>query len=255
MRFKDKVFIVTGGGTGIGRATAIRLASEGASVVIANRSEANARETLEQITGMAGKAIFVQTDVGQHDDIVRLVQAAVDTYGQLNGIVHSAAVESLHGVVDLPVEEWHRTINVNLTSAFLLGKYGIPLMIQAGGGAIVNVASVHAQATINQYAAYAASKGGLMALTRSMAIDYAKQGIRVNAVLPGATFTGMLNRFAELGGVMNANLHEAWKDEQPLGRIGEPGEIANLICFLASDEATFMIGSGVVIDGGMLAQL
>ncbi|MDR6553197.1 SDR family oxidoreductase [Paenibacillus qinlingensis] len=255
MRFEQKVFIVTGGGTGIGRATSIRLAQEGANVVIANRSEANAMETLEQMKDSAGKAIFVKTDVGQSTDIQRVIQTAVETFGRLDGIVHSAAVESLLGVVDLSEEEWHATLNVNLTSAFLLGKYGIPHMINSGGGVIINVASVHAQATINNYAAYAASKGGLMALTRSMAIDYAKQGIRVNAVLPGATDTGMLNRYAELGGLHGADLNEEWKGAQPLGRIGKPEEIANVICFIASDEARFMIGTGVVIDGGMLAEL
>lgn len=255
MRFEKKVFIVTGGGTGIGRATSLRLVKEGANVVIANRSEKNAMETLEQMEGSAGKAIFVKTDVGQSDDIQRVIQTAVDTYGRLDGIVHSAAIESLLGVVDLSEEEWHNTINVNLTSAFLLGKYGIPHMINSGGGVIINVASVHAQATISNYAAYAASKGGLMALTRSMAIDYAKKGIRVNAVLPGATDTGMLNRYAELGGMHGADLSEEWKDAQPLGRIGKPEEVANLICFMASDEAPFMIGTGVVIDGGMLAEL
>jgi glucose 1-dehydrogenase len=255
MRFEKKVFIVTGGGTGIGRATSLRLAKEGANVVIANRSEANAMETLEQMNGSAGKAIFVKTDVGQSDDIRKLIQTAVDIYGRLDGIVHSAAIESLLGVVDLSEEEWHTTINVNLTSAFLLGKYGIPHMINSGGGVIINVASVHAHATISNYAAYAASKGGLMALTRSMAIDYAKKGIRVNAVLPGATDTGMLNRYAELGGLHGADLNEEWKDAQPLGRIGKPEEVANLICFMASDEARFMIGTGVVIDGGMLAEL
>lgn len=255
MRFEQKVFIVTGGGTGIGRATVIRLAGEGARVVIANRSDNNAEETLEQIEGLAGQGIFVKTDVGQHDDILNLIQTTINTYGRLDGIVHSAAIESLRGVVDLSVEEWHTTLNVNLTSAFLLGKYGIPHMVGAGGGVIIHVASVHAQATIRNYSAYAASKGGLMALTRSMAIDYAKQGIRVNAVLPGATDTGMLNRYAELGGLFHADLSEEWKDAQPLGRIGKPEEIANLICFLASDEAKFIIGSGVVIDGGMLAEL
>lgn len=255
MRFKDKVFVVTGGGTGIGQETVIRLVSEEANVVIANRSEKNAKDTLALIDGMAGKGLFVKTDVGKQEDIQRLIDTAIHSFGRLDGIVHSAAIESLKSVVELSVEEWHTTINVNLTSAFLLAKYGIPHMIESGGGVIVNVASVHARATINNYSAYSASKGGLMALTRSMAIDYAKQGIRVNAVLPGATETGMLKRYARLDGVMDENLGELWKDAQPLGRIGKAKEIANLICFLASDEASFMIGSGVAIDGGMLAEL
>jgi NAD(P)-dependent dehydrogenase (short-subunit alcohol dehydrogenase family) len=254
-RFQNKIAIVTGGGTGIGRATALRLSQEGAKVVIANRSEQNAQETLQQIQKCGGEGIFVKTNVGSSADIQRLIQSTIEHYGGIDIIVHSAAIESLHDVVSLPEQEWHETIEVNLTSAYLLGKYGIPHMIQRGGGAIVQVASVHAHATIEKHAAYAASKGGLLALTKNMAIDYAKYGIRVNAVLPGATATSMLQRWAEMEGNPHANPREDWKDAQPLGRIGEPQEVANLICFLASEEASFMIGSGIVIDGGMLARL
>jgi len=254
-RFANKVAIVTGGGTGIGRETAVRLAAEGAKVVVANRSEANARTTLARIEQNQGKAMFVPTNIGRSEDIRKLIEATLGAYGRLDAIVHSAAIESLHNVVDLPEEEWHETINVNLTSAYLLGKYGIPPMIKGGGGAIINVASVHAHATIAKHAAYAASKGGILSLTKSMAIDYAKQGIRVNAVLPGATATSMLNRWAVMEGNEAPNPREEWKDSQPLGRIGEPEEVANLICFLASEESKFIIGSGIVIDGGMLAEL
>jgi len=254
-RFANKVAIVTGGGTGIGRETAIRLAAEGAKVVVANRSEVNARTTIARIEQDQGKAMFVPTNVGRSEDIRKLIDATLEAYGRLDVIVHSAAIESLHGVVDLPEEEWHETISVNLTSAYLLGKYGIPPMIDGGGGAFINVASVHAHATIAKHAAYAASKGGILALTKSMAIDYAKQGIRVNAVLPGATATSMLDRWAVMEGDSTSNPREEWKDAQPLGRIGEPDEVANLICFLASEESKFIIGSGIVIDGGMLAEL
>ncbi|HZG55541.1 glucose 1-dehydrogenase [Paenibacillus sp.] len=254
-RFEHKVAIVTGGGTGIGRETAVRLASEGAAVVIANRSQTHAEGTLAAIQEVGGRGIFVRTNVGSGKDVRHLIRSAVEAYGRLDVIVHSAAVESLHSVTELEEEEWEETIRVNLTSAFLLGKYGIPELIASGGGAFVNVASVHAHATIANHAAYAASKGGMLALTKSMAIDYARQGVRVNAVLPGATDTGMLKRWAELGGAADAIPNEDWKDAQPLGRIGHPAEVAALICFLASEEAKFIIGSGVVIDGGMLAEL
>jgi NAD(P)-dependent dehydrogenase (short-subunit alcohol dehydrogenase family) len=254
-RFEGKVAIITGGGTGIGRETAIRLAREGAKVVIANRSISNANEVLEQIYEVGGEGTFVRTDVGNSTEIQNLIQQTVKQFGGLDIIVHSAAIESLNSVVELPEEEWHHVLNVNLTSAYLLGKYGIPHMLSRGGGAIVNVGSVHAHATIERHPAYAASKGGLLALTKSMAIDYAASGIRVNAVLPGATATSMLERWALMEGTDNHNLREEWKDAQPLGRIGEPAEVANLICFLVSDESPFIIGSGIVIDGGMLARL
>ncbi|OUS67947.1 hypothetical protein B1748_35260 [Paenibacillus sp. MY03] len=254
-RFSNKVAIVTGGGTGIGRETAIRLASEGAKVVIANRSEQNAQTTIARIEQNLGTAMFVPTNVGLSADIRNLINITIEAYGRLDIIVHSAAIESLNNVVDLPEEEWQETINTNLTSAYLLGKYGIPPMITGGGGSIINVASVHAHATLAKHSAYAASKGGILALTKSMAIDFAKQGIRVNAVLPGATATSMLDRWATKEGNNAPNPREDWKDSQPLGRIGEPEEVANLICFLASDEARFIIGSGLVIDGGMLAEL
>lgn len=255
MHFENKVVIVTGGGTGIGQATAMKMSEEGAKVVIANRSEANALDTLRQIKAVNGTGIFVQTDVSKSKDIQHLIQVTLDTYQRLDVIVHSAAIESLHDVVELSEEEWHHTIDVNLTSTYLLGKYGIPAIIASGGGAIVNVASVHAHATIPRHSAYAASKGGMLALTKSMAIDFAKKGVRVNAVLPGATATSMLNRWAEMEGLIEANPREDWKDAQPLGRIGEPEEVANLICFLASEQSKFIIGSGIVIDGGMLAKL
>jgi NAD(P)-dependent dehydrogenase (short-subunit alcohol dehydrogenase family) len=254
-RFEGKVAIVTGGGTGIGRETAICLAREGAKVVIANRSQKNADETLERIIEAGGNGVYIRTNVGNSADIQFLIQETIRQFGGLDMIVHSAAIESLNSVVELPEEEWHAVLNVNLTSAYLLGKYGIPYMLARGGGAIVNVASVHSHATIERHAAYAASKGGLLALTKSMAIDYAASGIRVNAVLPGATATSMLDRWATMQGNGSANPREDWKHAQPLGRIGEPHEVANLICFLLSDEASFMIGSGIVIDGGMLARL
>ncbi|BBI35468.1 SDR family NAD(P)-dependent oxidoreductase [Cohnella abietis] len=254
-RFEGKVAIVTGGGSGIGRETAVRLASEGAHVIIANRSETQAAGTLERVAQTGGSCRYIKTDVGSNASVRNLIDEAVRQYGRLDIIVHSAAIESLKNVVELTEDEWEDTIRVNLSSAFYLGKYAIPHLIKSNGGAFINVASVHAHATIRNHAAYSASKGGMLALTKSMAIDFAEHGVRVNAVLPGATDTGMLNRWAKLDGQTDSEPKLAWKDAQPLGRIGEPEEIAALICFLASDEAKFIIGSGFVIDGGMLAQL
>ena len=254
-RFKDQVVVITGGGTGIGKAAAIRFASEGAKVIIANRSEENARGTLGIIQEAQGQGTFVKTDVGSSAEIQALIQKTIDLFQRIDIIVHSAALESLHDVVTLPEDEWDRTINVNLKASYLLGKYAFPHMILNGGGAMINVASVHAHATLEQHAAYTASKGGLIALTRSMAIDFAKHNIRVNAILPGTTNTDMLNRLGQLLHLDNLNPSEDWKNAQPIGRLGEPEEVANLICFLASDEAKFIIGSSIVIDGGNLAHL
>ncbi len=252
--FEGRVAIVTGGAAGIGRATAERLAVGGAAVVIGDIGEglAQAGRELRQ----AGLAVHArQADVRLSADLEALARFAADACGGVDILVCSAGIQRYGTVVDTTEELWDEVLAVNLKGPYLAAHHAIPLMRARGGGAIVNVASVQGLATQPKVAAYTASKGGVLALTRSMAIDHAAERIRVNAVCPGSVDTPMLRWAADLfrGDQSQESQLAEWGRSHPLGRIGKPEEVAELIAFLASDRASFITGAQVVVDGGLLA--
>jgi NAD(P)-dependent dehydrogenase (short-subunit alcohol dehydrogenase family) len=253
-RVSGKVAIVTGATSGIGRATAVLLAREGASVVAAGRRAELGAELVEQLTAEGLPIRFVATDVAQRRGCERLVQAAVDAFGRLDIVVNNAAQLLYRGVEDCTEEEWDEVIDTNLKSVYLVCHDSIPHLRAAGGGAIVNVASVHAYATMDHMAPYAASKGAIVSLSRQMAIDYTQDRIRVNALIVGAVDTAMAHKHvAALGKTLDEVGFS--KDDRVLGRAAEPEEIASAILFLVSPDASFVTGSPIFVDGGLLARL
>ncbi|WP_219415285.1 SDR family NAD(P)-dependent oxidoreductase [Pseudonocardia nigra] len=247
-RFAGSSVIITGAASGIGRETALRFAREGALVTVADRDEAGARGTVDAITGDGGTARASVTDVAERTEVRAMVEGAVAAYGRLDVLHNNAYWAPLNrAVADTSEEEWSRTIAVTLTGVFLGCKFAIPHMVAGGGGAIVNTASTAALAATPAFAAYAAAKGGVVALTRSVAFDYGRRGIRCNAVAPG------LVRTPATEPVFRDPERMRFLTEKLLvGRAGEPGDIAAAVLFLASAEAGFMTGQTMVVDGGRL---
>jgi len=252
MRLANKVAIVTGSGSGIGRASALLFAKEGAKVSVADMDEKGGRETVESIKSNGGEAIFVRTDVSKAADAENMVKETVSKFGKLDILFNNAGINPLGTVVDTSEAVWDAVIDVNLKGIFLCSKYAIPEMIRHGGGAIVNTASINAVAALPNEVAYHASKGGVAALTRAMAIDHIAQSVRVNCICPGVTATPLVVKYVR----ESKNPQETEKlllREQPINRFAKPEEIAQAALFLASDEASFVTGTTLFVDGGYTA--
>ncbi len=254
-RVAGKVAIVTGATSGIGRATAVLLAREGASVVAAGRREELGAELVDQLTAEGLAIHFIPTDVSKRADVERLVSGAVARFGRLDIVVNDAALFLYRGVEDCTEDEWDEVIDTNLKSVYLVCHDAIPHLRAAGGGAIVNVSSVHAYATMERVAPYAASKGAIVALSRQMALDYTRDRIRVNALIVGGVDTAMAHK--HMAAIGNTSLGDAGfvDDDRVLGRAAQPEEIATGILFLVTPDASFVTGSPIYIDGGLLAKL
>ncbi len=240
MRFSDTVCVVTGGGSGIGRAACQRFADEGGKVTVVDIQERGGRETVEQIAAKGGHAVFARADVSNSAQVRAAIDATVARWQRIDVIVNDAATMTFAPILDLAESDWELVMAVNLRALFLFCKYGVPHMHP--GGAIVNVSSVHAHETTRNVVPYAASKGGIEAFTRGFSEELADRKIRINAVAPGSVNTPMLWN--------NPNVKTG--AEKITGAIGEPADIAAAICFLASDEARFITGTTLVVDGGRL---
>jgi NAD(P)-dependent dehydrogenase (short-subunit alcohol dehydrogenase family) len=250
MRFQGKVVLITGAGVGIGRAAAVRFGKEGAKVAINSLTPTNGQETLRLLQEARGQGIYIQGDVSITADARRIVDEAVKAFGRIDILVNNAGIVLPGRVDNISEEDWDRTIAVNLKGVYLVSKYTIPEMRKIGGGVIVLNASVVAIKGVKDRGAYTASKGGVLALTKAMAADYLSENIRVNCVCPGTTYTPSLERRIQAF----ADPEKARVDfiaRQPMGRLGKDEEIAAAILFAASDEAAFMTGANIAIDGGM----
>ena len=254
MRFEGKVAIVTGGASGIGFASARRLLEEGATVVIADIDEVAGAGAAERLKADGlGRVEAIATDVSDSAAVQALVAAIVERHGRIDVLFNNAGFFAPAKVHEVDEAEWERTMAVNLRSAFLMSKYIVPHMLAQGGGAIVNNASVAAIVGDTASAAYCATKGGVALLTKAMALDYAKEGIRVNAICCGEIDTPLFEREAGQWGMTVDEFRDVLDDAHPVGRIGRPEEVAAAVAFLAADEASFITGVLLPIDGGYSA--
>lgn len=250
VNFDGKVALVTGASSGIGRAIALAFAERGAKVMVADLNEEGGQETIKLIEDAGGTASFVKVDVSKEDEVKKMVDKTVKSLGGLDFAANNAGIEGAPASIhETSEEDWLRTIAVNLSGVFFCLKHEISYMLEHGGGAIVNTSSIAGLGGSENLAPYTASKHGVTGLTRCAALECAKQGIRVNSVHPGAIRTPMIARIEEEMPEMFAGI----EDMHPVGRIGEPNEIGEAVAWLCSDEASFITGHTMVIDGGTMA--
>ena len=245
-RVEGKVALVTGAASGIGEGTALLLAREGAAVAVVDIDVEAGKRTTATIVREGGKAIFIRADVGKTAQVKRMIERTASAFGRLD-IIHNNAIWFRNGkATELDEKDWDRTLDVGLKTVFLSAKYGVPVMRETGGGSIVNTASVHSLVSFEEHTAYDAAKAGLLGLTRVLALDFGPN-IRVNSVLPGAVLTPLWK------GISIAD-RRRFADMVPAKRLGTPEDIASAVLFLASEEASFITGTSLVVDGGLIAR-
>ena len=248
---ENKVALVTGAASGIGRASSLILAREGAKMVVSDIDASGAEETLSLIKERGGDGVFVHADVSKSNDVQELISRAVSTYGRLDCAYNNAGIEGymsgrLH---EYPEEAWDRLVDINIKGVWLCLKYEIPQMLEQGGGAIVNTASVAGLVGSRLLSAYVASKHAVVGLTKAAALEYAQDGIRVNAVCPGIIDTPMMDRL-----IAGRETDEDMHTRQPIGRMGTPAEVAETVAWLCSDAASLVTGIAMAVDGGLTAE-
>lgn len=245
---KNKTVIITGAASGIGKATAVLFAGQGANVVISDLQEAEGKATTESIITAGGKATFFKTDVAKPEEMEALVAFAVKTYGRLDVAINNAGIGGEQNLIaDMSIEGWKKVIDTNLNSLFYGMKYQIPAMLKNGGGSIVNISSILGAVGFTNAAGYSAAKHGVVGLTQTAALEYSAQNIRINAVAPGFIETPMLN-------ALDAEMKKQIVVLHPIGRLGKSEEVAELIFWLSSDKSSFVTGGYYPVDGGYLAR-
>ncbi|MGD9289280.1 MAG: glucose 1-dehydrogenase [Desulfobacterales bacterium] len=251
MKFDNKVAIITGGGSGIGQAASELFARQGAGVVVADFDAVRAGQVADSINASGAKALAVEVDVSKAGMVADMVQKTLDYFGGIDILFNNAGILVAGSVLDLTEEDWSRVIDVNLTGVYLCSKAVLPHMIRRGKGSIINASSsTGAHDAIENTAAYVASKGGVAMLTKAMALDHIKENVRVNAICPGPTDTPMLRSFFS-----SAEEVKEFGDSFPIGRLGQPAELAQVVLFLASDEASYVTGALIAVDGGQTAHV
>jgi NAD(P)-dependent dehydrogenase (short-subunit alcohol dehydrogenase family) len=248
-----RVAVVTGGAYGIGRAIVQHFASNKDCIVIADKNEERGASLQKTLESQGARVLFINTDVGKAEQVERLINQAVDTFGKIDILCNNAGIEHYRRAEQYTLEEWTAIIDTNLKGTFLCSKYAFPFL-RTVKGCIVNISSVQAFATESQISVYAATKSGILGLTRGMALDFASEGVRVNAVCPGAIQTGMMEPFLAAEPDAEKALREFGK-KIPLQRVGQPEDVAEAVFFLASNAARYITGASLVVDGGLLCKL
>ena len=252
MRLEGKVALITGGTSGIGSATALRFASEGAAVAITGRNTERGEQVVQDIVAKGGDALFMRSDVCNSEDCRHAVDQTLERFGKIDVLFNNAGVFHPKSIPECTEEEWDETIDSSLKGAFLMSKYALPSMIERGSGSIIHTSSGWGILGGDKAAAYCAAKGGLIVMAKAMAIDHGPDGIRVNCVCPGDVLTPMLPDDAKKRG-MSWDDYAVGAADRPLGRIGTAEDIANAVLYLASDESSFVTGEALVVDGGGVA--
>lgn len=250
-QFEGKVALVTGGASGLGRESALRLAREGARIMVTDLCAEEGEETAAMISKAGGEARFIRANVTIAAEVEAMVGETIRYFGRLDFALNNAGIDGVRArAADYPEDIWRQVIETNLTGVFLCMKYELPQMVKQGGGAIVNLSSVAGVTGFPGHAAYTASKHGVIGLTKTAALDYARKKIRVNAICPAYTRTPMVERMAK----EFPDLEQKLIERVPMGRLGEPGEIAGAVIYLFSDAATFITGHSLILDGGIMAE-
>ncbi|SCW54170.1 NAD(P)-dependent dehydrogenase, short-chain alcohol dehydrogenase family [Paenibacillus tianmuensis] len=250
MRLHNKVTLITGSGSGIGKSTAQLFAREGATVIVNDLAEDKGLETVEEIRQAGGNAMFVQADVTNPESVQALVDTVISKYGRIDVLFNNAGISGVGAIHEVEPEAWDRVITVNIRGTFLPCKYVVPHMMQRKEGSIINMSSCIAEIGLARRASYSATKGAVLALTKSMQVDYAPYNIRVNALLPGTILTPFVENYLRTSYDNPEEAYESLKKRQLSGDLGRPDDVANAALFLASDESKFMMGSPLYIDGG-----
>ena len=252
-RFANKKVFISGGATGIGEAAVLLFAQQGAIVTIFDRDIENGEKCLQKILDSGGRGIFISGNLIYPEEIEKAIDQSLKTYGGIDILINNAGVESPYSVHEMPIEEWDRVMAVNLRGMYLMAKAVIPIMKKSGGGAIINTASISGLLGWPISAAYCASKGGVIQLTKQMAVDYAQDNIRVNCIAPGTTLTPLIERIFQQESEPEKAKQQI-SQMHPLGRFAQPEEIAQAILFLASEDASFITGAVLPVDGGITAK-
>jgi len=251
VRLKGKVALITGAGSGIGRSTALLFAEEGAKVAVNDLSEERGRETVQEIVSRGGDAIFVRADVTKEDEVKRMVEETLEKYGQIDVLFNNAGISGVGAVHEISEELWDRVMTVNVKGVFLPCKYVVPHMMERKTGSIINMSSSVAELGLLRRTVYSASKGAVLAMTKSMQVDYAPYNIRVNALLPGTVMTPFVENYLKNSYDDPEEALNSIRKRQLTGELGRPEDVARAALFLASDESKFVMGSPLYVDGGV----
>ncbi|BFT74481.1 SDR family NAD(P)-dependent oxidoreductase [Paenibacillus sp. P36] len=252
MRLQDKIVLITGAGSGIGKSTALLFAQEGATVIVNDLDETKGRETVSEIKDKGGEALFLHADVTNPEHVKTMVETAIAEFGRIDVLFNNAGISGVGAVHEIEPEAWDRIMSINVKGVFLPSKYVLPYMMERKTGSIINMSSCVAEIGLARRVSYAATKGAVLALTKSMQVDYAAYNIRVNALLPGTIFTPFVENYLKTSYDDPTAAIESLKQRQLSGELGKSEDVAKAALFLASDDSKFMMGSPLYIDGGVV---